>query len=62
MRNRNEAPDFSSIRSPLERAEAQRGYEMGIAIGDGLYAVGEALGRAIDGISRVLARKAISGL
>ena len=60
MRVQREAPDFSSIRSPMERAEAERAYEMGLAIGEGLYAVGDALGRAIDGIAHNLARKPIS--
>lgn len=60
MRAQREAPDFSSIRSPMERAEAERGYEMGLAIGDGIYAVGAALRRTIDGIARILTRKPIS--
>lgn len=60
MRAQREAPDFSSIRSPMERAEAERSYEMGLTIGSGMYAVGDALSRAIDGIARTLTRKPIS--
>lgn len=60
MRAQREAPDFSSIRSPMERAEAERAHEMGLALGDGLYAVGDALSRAIDGVAHSLARKPIS--
>lgn len=60
MRAQREAPDFSSIRSPMERAEAERSYEMGLAIGDGMYAVGAGLSRAIAGIARTLTRKPIS--
>lgn len=60
MTTKRDYPDFSSIRSPMERAEAERGYEVGVAIADGLYAVGEALGRAIDGVSRVVSRKPIT--
>ena len=54
-------PDFSFIRSPSERAEAERGYAMGIAIADGLYAVGDALERAIAGVSRTVSRKPLAG-
>lgn len=60
MKARPEAPDFSLIRSPMRRAEAERGYEVGLAIADGLYAAGSALSRAIDGIARTVARKPIS--
>ena len=60
MTTKRELPDFSFIRSPMERAEAERGYEMGVALADGLYAVGAALGRTIDGISRTVSRKPIT--
>ncbi len=60
VRTQREAPDFSAIRSPMERAEAERGYEVGVAIGEGLYAAGEALARAINGVARIVARRAVS--
>lgn len=60
MKARQDMPDFSLIRSPLQRAEAEHSYEVGAAIADGLYAAGNALTRAIDGIARTVARKPIS--
>lgn len=57
MKANNTTPDFSFIRSPIERAEAERGYEMGIAIADGLYAAADALQRAIASVGRTVARK-----
>jgi hypothetical protein len=56
----NQRPDFSFIRSPFQRAEAERSYEMGIAIADGLYAASEALGRAIAAIARTVSRKPVA--
>ena len=55
-----QTPDFSFIRSASERAEAQRGYEMGLAIADGLYAAGDALQRAIASVGRTVARKPLA--
>ena len=60
MRATRETPDFSFIRSPADRAEAERGYELGIAIADGLYAAGGVLQRAIAGVTRTVARKPIA--
>ena len=60
MRADNNRPDFSFIRSAMERAEAERGYDMGLAIADGLYAVSEGLGRAIAGIVRTVSRKPVA--
>ena len=61
MKVNRELPDFSFIRSATERAEAQRGYEMGLALADGLYAAGEALRRALHGVVRTVSRKPIAG-
>ena len=58
--NINNRPDFSFIRSPSERAEAERGYQLGIAIADGLYGASEALGRAIAAIARTVSRKPVT--
>ena len=55
-----EIPDFSFIRSASERAEAQRGYEIGLAMADGLFAAGEVLQRAINGVVRTVSRKQIA--
>lgn len=60
MESKRELPDFSFIRSPVERAEAERGYETGVAIADGLYAVGEGLNRAIASVARTVSRKPIT--
>ena len=62
MKATRETPDFSFIRSPAERAEAERGYEIGVAIADGLYAASEALQRAIAGVSRTVARKPLANI
>ena len=56
----NNHPDFSFIRSPSERAEAEHGYAVGLAIADGLYATSEALGRAISAIARTVSRKPVT--
>ena len=57
MRTDRNLPDFSFISSPSERAQAQRSYEVGYALADGLYAVGAALQRSIASVARTLARK-----
>lgn len=62
MQATREKPDFSFIRSPAERAEAERGYELGVAIADGLYSASEALQRAIAGISRIVSRKPLANI
>ena len=62
MKATRETPDFSFIRSPADRAEAERGYELGIAIADGLFATGEALQRAIAAVSRTVARKPLANI
>ena len=61
MKANREIPDFSFIRSASERAEAQHGYEMGLALADGLYAAGDVLQRAIAGIVRTVSRKPLAG-
>lgn len=60
MRTNRSTPDFSFIRSPMERAQAQRSYEMGLVLADGLYAAGEALQRSIAGIARTFSRKPLA--
>lgn len=60
MKTNSPSPDFSFIRSPRERAEAQRGYEMGLAIAEGLFAAGHALQRAIAGVARAVSRKPLA--
>lgn len=60
MKTNNGRPDFSFIHSPSERAEAERGYDLGIAIADGLFDASEALGRAINGIARTVSRKPVA--
>ena len=62
MKATRERPDFSFIRSPADRAEAERGYELGLAIADGLYSAGEALQRAIAGVSRTVSRKPLANI
>ena len=57
MSNNLGSPDFSFIRSPSERAQAQRSYEVGIELADGLYAVGVALQRTIESIAAGLRRR-----
>ena len=61
MKANREIPDFSFIRSATERAEARHGYEMGLALADGLYAAGEALQRAVNAVVRTVSRKPIAG-
>lgn len=53
-------PDFSFIRSAMDRAEAERSYETGVALAEGIYSVSAALGRAISGIARTVSRKPIT--
>ena len=61
MRNtRTDMPDFSFIRSNLDRAEAEWSYKTGVALADGLYNVSQALGRAISSIARTVSRKPIT--
>ena len=62
MKATREIPDFSFIRSPADRAEAERGYEIGLAIADGLYAAGDVLQRAIASVSRTVARKPLANI
>ena len=45
MNARPEYPDFSCIRSHIERAEAERSYEVGYAVADALIAAGGLLRR-----------------
>lgn len=49
MDRRPDYPEFSSIRSHLERAEADRGVEIGYALADALIDAGEYLSRAFSG-------------
>ncbi len=52
MRTPKDYPDFSAIRSPLERAEARRGYELGLQIGEALARLNGWLGRLTASMSR----------
>jgi len=45
-------PEFSSIRSHVDRAAADRGVEIGYALADALIDAGEYLRRAFSGVHR----------
>jgi hypothetical protein len=47
-------PEFSNIRSHLERAEARRHLEIGYALADALVDAGEFLGRAFKGVAQFI--------
>ena len=60
MKTNNDRPDFSFIRSASQRAEAERSYDSGIAIAEGIYAVSDALGRAVAAVVRTASRKPLA--
>jgi hypothetical protein len=55
MNRKPEYPEFSSIRSHVERADAMRSMEIGYALADALVDAGDFLGRAFSG-----ARKSVN--
>lgn len=59
MGSKHDYPEFSNIRSHLERVEAQRSVEIGYALADALADAGDFLGRAASGIASI-ARMAAS--
>jgi hypothetical protein len=54
-------PEFSSIRSHLERVEAQRYYQYGYALADALIATGHFLRRGLSAAAGVAAWAARAG-
>ena len=52
MDRRPHYPEYSSIRSHLDRAEADRGVEIGYALADALIDAGDYLRRAFSGAHR----------
>jgi hypothetical protein len=53
MSSRHDYPEYSNIRSHVERAEAQRQVEIGYALADALTDAGEFLARALSGIASI---------
>jgi hypothetical protein len=52
MDRRPHYPEFSSIRSHLDRAEADRGVEIGYLLADALIDAGDALRRVVSGVHK----------
>jgi len=50
--NKPEYPEFSNIRSHVERADAMRSVEIGYALADALVDAGTFLGRAFSGVRK----------
>jgi hypothetical protein len=54
-------PDFSHIRSHIQRAEAQRHYQLGYALADALIATGQWLRRGLSAAAGAAAWAARAG-
>jgi hypothetical protein len=50
MLNKPEYPEFSNIRSHLQRVEAQRNFEIGYALADALVDAGDFLRRGLSAL------------
>jgi hypothetical protein len=65
MSSRHDYPEYSNIRSHVERAEAQRQVEIGYALADALIDAGDFLRRGMAGMLSVFQlkrlRKAMGG-
>lgn len=61
MASIHDYPEFSSIRSHLERAEAQRHYQLGYALADALIAAGHLLRRGLSAAAGAAAWAARAG-
>jgi hypothetical protein len=51
MNGRPEYPEFSSIRSHVQRADAMRSFEIGYALADALLDAGDFLRRAVSALA-----------
>jgi hypothetical protein len=58
MSPRNDYPEFSNIRSHIERADAQRSFAAGVVLADTLLLAGEMLRRAVASVLGVFSRSA----
>jgi hypothetical protein len=54
MDPRHDYPDFHRIRSHLERADAERGVEIGYALADAITDAGDCLGRAFKSVTQFI--------
>jgi hypothetical protein len=54
MGYKHDYPEFSNIRSHLQRAEARRGLEVGYALADALIDAGEYMGRAFRSVTHFI--------
>jgi hypothetical protein len=54
MDSRYDYPQFSNIRSHIQRAEAQRHVEIGYALADALMDAGDFLRRAFSGAASIV--------
>lgn len=54
MGHKHDYPDFSSIRSHLHRAQAQRHYDIGYALADALVDAGDFLRRGFAAIPSIV--------